>query len=126
MINQKKIGNETEQRFLDLLQEKGYWCHLFAYNKNGQPCDIIAIKDGKPFLIDVKHCDEKRFGFSNVRDNQRSCFNYYESCNNENCGFAIYFAKTGTWRWLSYECLDQFESYGFGGVSEQDCEALPL
>lgn len=43
--NNKKIGNKYELEFLKILKMNGYWCHLFAYNKNGQPCDIIGVKD---------------------------------------------------------------------------------
>ncbi len=122
----KKIGNDTEQVALKILQEKGYWCHLLSYNKNGQPCDIIAVKNNVATFIDVKHCSEKRFAFKNIQPNQRTCFEYNEECGNTKTGFMIYFEQSNTWRWLSYECLCDFETYGFKSVNEQDCECLPL
>lgn len=120
-MSQKKIGNDTEKLCLDLLQRNGYWCHLFAYNKNGQPCDIIAIKDNKPFLIDVKHCSEDRFEFKNIQPNQRSCYDYAISCGNNKCGFAVYFEQRGCWKWIPYSIVRQYEERGVKSVKYFEC-----
>lgn len=101
MIN-KKIGNDYENMFLKKLQSNGWWCHLFAYNKNGQPCDVIAVKDNIAWFIDVKHCEEKRFNFSNIQPNQLTCFEYANKCGNEHTGFAIYSTIYDKWLWLPY------------------------
>lgn len=101
--NNKKLGNKYELEFLKILKMNGYWCHLFAYNKNGQPCDIIGVKDDLALLIDVKHCVDDRFDFSHIQPNQMSCFEYAEFCGNKNVGFAIYFEKQQGWYWLPYD-----------------------
>ena len=116
----KKIGNDTESKCLQMLQDNGYWCHLFAYNKNGQPCDIIALKDNKPALIDVKHCSEERFEFKNIQPNQRSCFDYAMSCGNTKCGFLVFFEKYNVWRWLPYTIVKQYESRGIKSVKSYE------
>ena len=122
----KIIGNDTEKLLLELLKSKGYWCHLFAYNKNGQPCDIVAIRDNVAILIDVKHCDSARFNFSRIEPNQRNCFKYADFCGNDNLGFAIYFQKTKHWKWLSNDKVRRLEQLGFKSASEKECEELPL
>lgn len=104
MVN-KKIGNEYEGLFVKLMQKKGYWCHIFAYNKNGQPCDVIAVKNNRPHFIDVKHCEENRFDFKNIQPNQITCYEYNEQCGNGNTGFAVWFEKQGKWFWLPYSYL---------------------
>ena len=125
-MNVKNIGNDTEKMLLELLQDKGYWCHLFAYNKNGQPCDIIAIKDNEAWLIDAKHCEGKRFNFNRIEPNQRNCFKYAKSCGNNKTGFAIYFEETNKWRWLSYNDLEAYMRFNMKSVNESECEELSL
>ena len=125
-MKQKKIGNDTEKKALEILSGLGYWCHLFSYNSNGQPCDVVAIKNDRAFLIDVKHCGEKRFDFKNIQPNQRTCFEYAEQCGNTGCGFLIYFEGYGVWRWLSYESLRELDSRGFKSAGISDCEGVSL
>lgn len=108
----KKIGNDYEQLFLKKLQKSGFWCHLFAYNKNGQPCDIIACKNNTAYLIDVKHCEEDRFDFKNVQANQLTCFEYALKCGNANTGFAVWFENQANWYYLPYVDLKKFMDEG--------------
>ena len=103
MANQKQIGNEYEGKVALLLQKKGYWCHIFAYNHNGQPCDIIAINGKKTILIDVKHCVSNRFYLTRVEPNQKNCFKYARKCGVKYTGFAIWFEKDQCFKWLSYD-----------------------
>ena len=97
-----KSRRKLKKEFLDYLQGLGYWCHLFAYNKNGQPCDIVACKNNIAHLVDVKHCDEDRFDFKNIQSNQITCFEYNRMCGNTNTGFAVWFEKQQSWYWLPY------------------------
>lgn len=109
-MNNKKIGNKYENELAEVLQKNGYWCHIFSYNQNGQPCDIVAIKDCKTMLIDVKHCESDRFVFERAEPNQRSCFEYaWKKCGIQNVGFAIYFEKINEWKWLYYKDMLRFE-----------------
>ena len=112
----KKIGNDTEAKCLEELQKRGYWCHLFAYNANGQPCDVVAMRGDVPILLDVKHCDGTRFAFSNIQPNQRSCFDYAGECGNTNLGFAIFFPRFGSWKWLPYRRVVELEERGVKSV----------
>ena len=92
MANVKKIGNKCESLLLDILKKKNYWCHLFASKDSGQPCDVIALKGDKHYLIDVKHCDTNVFYFSRIESNQHNCFRYAIECDiyYKDLGFAIY------------------------------------
>lgn len=103
--NNKKIGNNTETLILNKLKEAGYWCHLFAYNVYGQPCDIIALKDNVSFLIDAKHCSTDRFNFGNIEPNQLTCFAYARHCGVKHLGFAVFFEKIGELKWLPYDYI---------------------
>lgn len=120
MGNVKKLGNEYEQLFLKKLQSKGFWCHLFAYKPEGQPCDVVAIKNGVGCLFDVKHCNKDRFSFDDVRPNQETCFEYSTQCGNKILGFAIWFEKQQQWHYLPYEKYKQLKAEGKKSVRYQD------
>jgi Holliday junction resolvase len=101
MVN-KKIGNFYEEEFKKYMASKGYWVHLLANNKYGQPFDVIAVKDNKAWFIDVKHCASNRFVTSRIEANQQSAFEFALECGNRNCGFAIYFEVIKEWKFLPY------------------------
>ena len=117
----KNIGNEYENKLLDLLQKHGWWCHRFAYKPEGQPCDVIALKDNNYLLIDVKHCSKTRFPFADIRSNQKTCFKLAKQKGNTNNGFAIYFEPVKEWRWFDYEELEKMERNERKSVNYTDC-----
>lgn len=49
-------GSRRERELLDKLAKDGFLCHRIAGSGRGETaiCDIIAIKDGVPHLIEVK------------------------------------------------------------------------
>ena len=120
----EKIGNYTEEKMINILSQKGYWCHRFAHNKNGQPCDIIALKNDTSVLIDVKHCDSQKFEFRNIRENQETCFELAKQMNNKNTGFAIYFEFKASFRRLSYEKYVFFKKQKKNKIEYDECERM--
>lgn len=118
MGNNKKIGNNTESLVLNSLKQNGYWCHLFAYNVYGQPCDIIALKNDTSFLIDAKHCSTDRFNFGNIEPNQLTCFAYARQCGVKNLGFAVFFEKRKELKWLPYDLVVKDKEQKSVGVVE--------
>lgn len=68
--NNKKIGNTKEKIVANELSRLGYWVHIFAQNKQGQPFDIIAMKNNQVLMGDVKSCLKGRFDFSRIEPNQ--------------------------------------------------------
>lgn len=117
----KQIGNDYESKLIELLAKNGWWCHLFAYKPEGQPCDVIALKDNQYMLIDVKHCSAKRFPFKDIQTNQKNCFKLATQKGNTNNGFAIYFEQTKEWRWLDYSDFAKMEQEGYKSVCPLDC-----
>lgn len=118
----KNIGNEYEGKFVELMSRNGWWCHLFAYKPEGQPCDVVALRDNVPLLIDVKHCSGSKFYFRNIQPNQRNCFEMAYRRGNTNCGFAIYFEERQSWRWIGYREVTNLESFGENGVGFDNTE----
>lgn len=89
-MSNKKTGNEFEERVMNSLRMMGWWCHRFAQGPNGQPCDIIAVRDGEVWLLDAKHIAQsaQSFTFSRIEPNQATTF-AYASQFGIRCGLAI-------------------------------------
>ena len=88
MIN-KKLGNDFEQELCEILADAGYWVHNFANRKNGQPADIIAVKNRMAFLIDAKVCTYEVFPFRRIEDNQQLAMDMWIECGNIEPYFAL-------------------------------------
>ena len=85
----KKLGNDFEQELCEILADAGYWVHNFANRKNGQPADIIAVKNGKAYLIDAKVCSYEVFPFKRIEDNQQLAMDMWIECGNIEPYFAL-------------------------------------
>lgn len=88
MIN-KKLGNKFEKELSEILYDAGYWVHLLNQNKNGQPADIIAVKNKKAYLIDAKVCSLEKFAFKRVEENQHLSMQMFIECGNTTPYFAL-------------------------------------
>ena len=85
----KKLGNDFEQELCQILADAGYWVHNFANRKNGQPADIIAVKNGKAYLIDAKVCMYEVFPFRRIEENQHLSMDMWIECGNIEPYFAL-------------------------------------
>lgn len=85
----KKLGNDFEQELCEIFADAGYWTHNFANRKNGQPADIIAVKNGGAYLIDAKVCSYEVFPFRRIEDNQQLAMDMWLECNNIEPYFAL-------------------------------------
>ena len=93
-MTNKKLGNNFERELCAYLSEHGYWTHNFTQNQHGQPADVIAVKNGKPYLIDCKVCStEKGFDLRRVEENQALAMTLWNKCGNGIGWFAI---RTGS------------------------------
>ena len=88
-IINKKLGNKFEKELSEILYDAGYWVHLLNQNKNGQPADIIAVKNKKAYLIDAKVCSLEKFAFKRVEENQRLSMQMFIECGNTTPYFAL-------------------------------------
>lgn len=85
----KKLGNDFEQELCQILAGAGYWVHNFANRKNGQPADIIAVKNGKAYLIDAKECTREIFPLKRMEYNQELSMGLWIECGNITPYFAL-------------------------------------
>lgn len=89
MTSNKKIGNSFEEELCNFLYSRGFWAHNFVQSKDGQPADVIAVRNGKAYLIDCKVCSDDFFKFSRMEENQLNSMTLWEECGNGKGLFAI-------------------------------------
>lgn len=87
--NNRKTGNTFEADFCEILFGQGWWCHCMTQNKAGQPADVIAVKKGKPFLVDCKVCENDTFPFSRIETNQHTAMRLWKESGNGEGWFAL-------------------------------------
>lgn len=86
----RKQGNAFEREFCELLSKYGFWVHNMAQNQAGQPADVIAVRNGKAYLIDCKLCQPKGFPLSRIEPNQETAMSlWHNDCGNSVGLFAL-------------------------------------
>ena len=89
-MNNKKSGNQFEAELCETLAVFGFWCHNIAQNSAGQPADVIAVRDGKGYLIDCKVCStDKGFDLNRIEENQDLAMTLWNECGNGQGWFAM-------------------------------------
>lgn len=88
-MTNKKLGNDFESEFCQILFDKGFWVHNMAQNASGQPADVIAARNGKTYLIDCKVCSNRGFALSRVEENQDLSMELWKSSGNGEGWFAL-------------------------------------
>lgn len=85
----KKLGNKFETEFCEILFQEGFWTHNLAQNSAGQPADVIAVRNGKAYLIDCKVCVNDTFPFSRIESNQHTAMTLWRQSGNGDGWFAL-------------------------------------
>lgn len=93
MTSNRKLGNDFESEFCEILAEHGFWVHNFALKKSGQPADVIAVKNRTASLIDCKVCENDEFPLSRIEENQRLSMELWENCGNGRGWFVLNTSK---------------------------------
>lgn len=88
-MTNKKIGNDFESDFCEILFKNGFWTHNLAQNASGQPADVIAARNGKTYLIDCKVCSNRGFALSRIEENQDLSMELWKDTGNGDGWFAL-------------------------------------
>ena len=88
-MSNKTIGNRFEQDLCEMLSEYGFWVHNMMMSKAGQPADIIAVRNGKAYLIDAKVCSNDEFPLKRVEENQTLAMDLWSDRGNGQGWFAL-------------------------------------
>ena len=89
MATNKKIGNDFETELCEILGKHGFWAHNMAQKAEGQPADVIAVKNKLAYLIDCKVCTNNRFTTSRMEENQCLSMELWDMCGNGDGWFAL-------------------------------------
>ena len=82
-MNNKKIGNEFEEEFCEMLRKRGFWVHFIVPDKRGaQPFDVLAVRRNIPYAFDCKTSSKKYFKMNRLEDNQIMAFEKWLSVGN--------------------------------------------
>ena len=119
MDSNKKMGNAFERELCDILASHGFWCHNMTQNQAGQPADVIAVRNMRPYLIDCKVCKNDRFPLSRIEENQRNAMKLWCECGNGHGWFAL---KISTGIYMV--SLWQLEVHKFKSLSKWDIAAI--
>lgn len=104
MYTNRTQGTKFEAKFCEMLFEEGFWVHNFAQNSSGQPADVIAVKNGKAYLIDCKVCEKDEFPFHRIEPNQHLSMKMWCRCGNAQAWFALKMKDGSVWM-MSYPLL---------------------
>lgn len=96
-MNNKKTGTQFEQEMASFLAGYGFWTHRFQDNHNGQPCDLIAARNGHTYLFDCKDCMGNSFLIRRMEENQYNAMKLFELTGNGSGKFAIRFKAEETY-----------------------------
>lgn len=89
-MSNRKAGNQFENELCEILSMYGFWCHNLAQNSAGQPADVIAVKNGRAYLIDCKVCSTKQgFDLRRMEENQDLAMELWNDCGNGQGWFAM-------------------------------------
>ena len=74
-----KSGNTFEREFCEALFADGWWVYNCPKTVAGaQPADVIAVKNGKAYLIDCKNCEKEYFSKTRIEENQILAMKLFE------------------------------------------------
>jgi Holliday junction resolvase len=121
-MSNKSTGTEFEKEFCVLLSERGFWAHRMQDNVNGQPFDVMAAKNGKPYVFDCKNCEGENFLFRRMEENQRTAMDLWLDCGNQNCFFAVRYPLKGI-RLFEYIDLIAYEKEGMKFISQKTADS---
>ena len=119
-MNNKQAGNNFEREFCEQLARDKFWAHFMGGSKNGQPADIIAVRNEHAYLIDAKDCQNDRFVLSRIENNQDMAMRYWEMCGNNQGIFALNTSK-GVYV-LRYGIVQVLEIAGIKSLNMQAIE----
>lgn len=123
-MSNKSVGTRFEREMAEILAAHGFWVHRFQDNQNGQPCDLIACRDGRAWLIDCKDCQGDSFLLRRMEENQRNAMELFQHTGNAGGIFAVRFGKEIFM--IPYQALKKQESAGVRRMGRFQCAVLGM
>lgn len=78
---------------MQALSTQGFWVHKLQDNRNGQPFDVMAARDGNTYVFDCKDCKNDTFPLSRIEENQYNAMMLWMERGNTEGMFAMQTSK---------------------------------
>lgn len=116
--NNRTQGNAFEQRLCLSLSAYGFWAHNLAQNKQGQPFDVMASRNGRTHPIDCKVCEKDVFKLYRMEENQISAMTLWRETGNGEGWFALEMSNSAVY-FLRFYFLMELLDQGIASLSEK-------
>lgn len=129
-IKQNQIGKTTEKEIVaQYFKTKRYWAFVIPKTINGQPFDLIALRQKDIWLVDAKHLESEKvsFAFSRIEPNQITSMMYAKKYANVigHLGFIIYWEREpNSLFYLDYDNFIELSQKGAKSVKISDLEIV--
>lgn len=90
-MSNKSMGTAFEREFAGILAERGFWAHCLRDNVNGQPFDLIAVRNSTAYAFDCKECQSNVFQLKRIEENQHNAISLWAEMENRFSYFALRF-----------------------------------
>lgn len=125
-MGNKSIGAAFEREFAKFMSDRGFWVHILQDNKNGQPFDMIAAKDGCTYAFDCKVCEGNKFLLRRMEPNQISAMKLWEGCGNKEGMFVIGYRKAGQFCIVPFHHLLKLKEDGIKSLDAVQASRLSI
>lgn len=85
----RKTGVAFERDLCASLAGYGFWVHDLAQNRQGQPFDVIAVRNYVPHAIDCKDCARNVFRLDRMEENQITAMTRWRETGNGDGWFML-------------------------------------
>lgn len=120
----RKQGNAFERELCKDLSLWGFWVHNLAQNKQGQPFDVLAARNGKTYPIDCKVCTHNTFNLSRIEENQKLAMSLWEQTGNGEGWFALKMSNSAVYL-ISFSTLKSLSKPALSAAEIRDL-GIPL
>ena len=93
-MSNKSTGTAFEREFSQMLSDNGFWAHCLSDNRNGQPFDVIAARNGATYVFDCKDCQGDAFLLSRIEENQHNAMTLWSMTGNRQGLFVVRIQET--------------------------------
>lgn len=118
-MSNKEAGTRFEKEFAARLAAEGFWVHRFQDNKNGQPCDMIAARDGNAYLFDCKDCQRDVFDLRRMEENQYNTMQLFLTTGNSRGMFAVRYPDKNI-HLIDFQIIQQLKKDGRMSITVHD------
>lgn len=125
-MGNKSMGTVFEREFAEFMSDRGFWVHILQDNRNGQPFDVIAARNGCTYVFDCKVCEGDKFLLSRMEPNQISSMKLWEECGNEQGMFVIAYRKASQFCAIPFHRLMKLKEEGVKSLAIEQAVQLSI